>query len=282
MNPAAVKLIEKLPRLSTVPNVYSRVNAAVNDPNSQAAKVGEIISSDQALTAQLLRLVNSAFYGFPGKVDNVSRAVTIVGFKQTRELVLAASIMKNFKGEGGLINMEEFWKHSLAVATISKIIAEVSGNKKHMEALFTAGLMHDIGRLIMMEKSDEIDLAGIFETAKSQNMPVYKVEKAKAGFSHNEVGEALASKWNLPPLLRETIAFHHTPARALQFKPETAIVHLAEVLAHTMSLGNSGDEAVPILDTNVLKTLTININSLDQVADQTSVLYPDMLKTFLE
>jgi HD-like signal output (HDOD) protein len=128
--------------------IFTRIDEAVNNPRSSLADIGRIISEDSSLTARLLKIVNSAFYSFPSKIETISRAVTVVGTQQLRDLALATSVMKLFQGiPPDLISMEAFWKHSIACG----VAARVRGSKReaNIERFFVAGILHDIGRLIL-------------------------------------------------------------------------------------------------------------------------------------
>jgi len=145
MNSQAQALVDSVKDLGTLPEVYSKANELINDPSSSAQDLAKVIVNDQVLTSRLLRLVNSALYGFPQHIDSVSRAITIVGFRQTRDLVMGVSIIGKFsKSTSGLMDMKSFWHHSLATAAAAKILAEAKRHRS-VEVLFSAGLMHDIG-----------------------------------------------------------------------------------------------------------------------------------------
>ena len=281
MNPLARDLVETLKTLGTLPTVYSKVNELVNDPNCPAAKLGDCISNDQAITSMILRLVNSALYGYPTYIDTVTKAVTIVGFKQTRDLVLASSVIDMFgkDGDAGGIDYRGFWKHSIATAVCSKIIASHM-KKCDQEAMFTAGLLHDIGRLISFEMSDKLPIQDLLDQAKDTETLLYKNERKMLGFTHMDLAEALFCKWNLPPLLKEAAVYHHVPALAPRFKLEASCIHISDAITHSLRMGSSGDQYVPEISEEAWANLEIPISKLPGIINSLKDQYPDLIKLF--
>lgn len=281
MNPLARDLVETLKSLGTLPTVYSKVNELVNDPNCPAAKLGDCISNDQAITSMILRLVNSALYGYPTYIDTVTKAVTIVGFKQTRDLVLASSVIDMFGKEGsaGGIDYRGFWKHSIATAVCSKIIASHM-KKCDQEAMFTAGLLHDIGRLISFEMSDKLPIQDLLDQVQNTETLLYKNERKMLGFTHMDLAEALFCKWNLPPLLKESAVYHHVPALAPRFKLEASCIHIADAITHSLRMGFSGDKFVPEISEEAWQNLEIPISKLPGIVSTLKEQYPDLIKLF--
>ena len=281
MNPLARDLVETLKTLGTLPTVYTKVNELVNDPNCPAAKLGECIANDQAITSMILRLVNSALYGYPTYIDTVTKAVTIVGFKQTRDLVLASSVIDMFgkEGDAGGIDYRGFWKHSIATAVCSKIIASHM-KKCDQEAMFTAGLLHDIGRLISFEMSDKLPVKELILAAESTETLVYKNERKMLGFTHMDLAEALFCKWNLPPLLKEAAVYHHVPSLAPRFKQEASCIHIADAITHAMRLGSSGDKFVPEISEEAWEVTEIPLSKLPGIINSLKDQYPDLIKLF--
>ena len=281
MNPLARDLVETLKTLGTLPTVYSKVNELVNDPNCPAAKLGECISNDQAITSMILRLVNSALYGYPTYIDTVTKAVTIVGFKQTRDLVLASSVIDMFgkEGDAGGIDYRGFWKHSIATAVCSKIIASHM-KKCDQEAMFTAGLLHDIGRLITFEMSDKLPIQDLLDQAKDTETLLYKNERKMLGFTHMDLAEALFCKWNLPPLLKEAAVYHHVPALAPRFKQEASCIHISDSITHALRMGSSGDQYVPEINEEAWQSLEIPISKLPRIVNALKEQYPDLINMF--
>jgi HD-like signal output (HDOD) protein len=240
-------MISGINQISTLPTVYAKVNELVDNPTSSASDLGRVISRDQGLTARLLKLVNSAFYGLPSKIDTVSRAVTVIGFKQLKELVLATSVLSMFKGLGSSISlsMEDFWKHSIACGLTSRILA-IYARCDNPEAFFVAGLLHDLGRLVLLEKCSE-EYKNIFHERTEKDRMLFEVERSFFGYTHAEVARELVSFWNLPETLKSAVGFHHVPQRAGRFAPYAGIVHIADIFVHACEIGASGEHYVPNL-----------------------------------
>ena len=283
MNQQALNFIGKLHSLKTLPTVYLKVNEQVNDPNCPASRLGETISNDQAITSLILRLVNSALYGFPTYIDTVTKSVTLIGFKQTRDLVLASSVIDMF-AEGdkdAIIDFKGFWEHSIATAICAKVIASKM-KKCDPESMFTAGLLHDIGRLIIMENHKKLPVTDLLHAIKNEKKQLYKSERKAFGFTHGDIAEALFSKWNLPPILKEAAVFHHAPTMAPRFREEACCIHIADAITHAMRLGNSGDCYVPVISEEAWESLNIPLSELSDITSQVCSKLPGILSIFFQ
>ena len=267
-------------QIASLPIVYTKINEAVNNPRSSMGDISKIISEDPGLTSRLLQLVNSAFYGYPSKIDTISRALFVVGTQQLRDLALATSIMSLFEGiSEDLVTMESFWKHSITCGVAAKIIATYR-REPHIERFFVAGIVHDLGRLIIYKKApEEAREALLFCKANSELL--YQTEKKIIGVTHCEVGRVLLQSWNLPPVLSDVVTYHHTPYNATAYPVETAIVHLADIIAHGMSYGTSGETFIPPLDKKSWDLLDLPISSLSPILDQLERDMVDVERTIL-
>lgn len=241
-------LVNKSLELVSAPNTYLQLDTLIRDPLYSADDITAIINTDPALTTRLLKVVNSPYYGFPSQINTISRAITIIGTNELIQLVLATSVINAFKGiPSNLMNMDEFWKHSLACALTSSILAEKC-NQAGRERFFIAGLLHNIGCLVMYQTVPELAREAI-NRAQFGHEIIYQAEQNVLGFDHTEVGEALINAWRLPALLAETARFHHRPCDAQKFPLEVAIVHIADIMVTSAAqFGHSGDRHVPPLD----------------------------------
>jgi putative nucleotidyltransferase with HDIG domain len=226
------ELVKGVGGLVTLPNVFIRINQLVEDPNSSTADIAKAVGQDPSFTVRLLRVANSPFYGFSSTIDTVPKAVSVIGTTQIRNLALSMSVASTFAGlPNNLVSMDNFWHHSLYCALVARILARQAG-KCDPEAVFTAGLLHDIGELIifnrMPEQAKESLLAVLDQV---DDLPIYISEREIIGFDHAQVGGELARQWGLPPLLEECIAYHHSVGEAQRYPRETALVHLANILA---------------------------------------------------
>ncbi len=255
-------------QLSSLPLILVQLNEVINNPYSSIVDIGKIISEDQGLTARLLRLANSPFYSYPSKVETITQAITIIGTQQVLDLVLATSVMQQFKGiPGAVITMESFWHHSIACGTTARILA-VYQREVNAERFFVAGILHDIGRLIMCTKIPETAREMLTRCHNSGEL-VHKVEKEVLGFDHADVGEVLLKEWKLPPSLVEMVASHHKPLRSKHFAAETSVVHVADIIAHALQLGSSGEPLVPPLDANAWERIEVAPGMLSSALDET-------------
>jgi HD-like signal output (HDOD) protein len=249
-------LLGKFRASSSPPTIYLRLNDEVNHPDSSLARVGTIISEDASLSARLLRLVNSSFYGFPQRIDTISQAVFLVGSRQVRDLALVTTLMNAFGGiPEELIDTEDFWLHSLACGTGSKCIASAMG-KSDMERYFMLGVMHDIGRIVIFNALPEISVK-MLQRADRETKSLTALEQEELGFTHADVGRSLAEHWKLPHVLQEVVSYHHRPGSSSHYPVETAIVHTADVLSHALQIGSSGEPAVPPLSKKAWERLGI-------------------------
>lgn len=227
------RLVDSSSKLGTLPAIVYRVFEAMDDPKSTATQIGKIINDDPALTARLLKLVNSPFYGFTSKVDTVYRAIALIGHRELRSVVLAASAVKVFEGiPAELVNMPVFWKRSLYTAVVARVLAAFR-REKEFERYFIAGLLHDIGSLLLYLQLPE-SMTESIKRHQAESIPLWEAEKIELGYDHAQVGGALLKKWNLPPVLCQSVRFHLYPEKSPEQNRESAsLLHLAwQIMSH--------------------------------------------------
>jgi putative nucleotidyltransferase with HDIG domain len=259
------KIIEKIDDLPTLPRTVLKITELVNDPKSSAKDLARVITDDQVLTARLLKLVNSSFYGFPERISTVTGAIVLLGFDAIRNLLLTTSVFDLFANHNRKKkqDQEKFWDHSLGCAVGAKVIGNYLRHDK-IEELFVSGLLHDIGKIVeMMYLSDEY--TKVVSVIDSENILMTAAENKVLGYNHAEVGKLLAEKWNLPAKLVQVIAYHHQPANAGSFAMEAAIVHLADIFCRALNMGYGGDNKIPPLDGSAWKRLKIGTNAIDTI-----------------
>jgi HD-like signal output (HDOD) protein len=263
--------------IPSLPMIFTRIDEAVNNPRSSLADIGRVISEDSSLTARLLKIVNSAFYSFPSKIETISRAVTVVGTQQLRDLALATSVMKLFQGiPPDLINMEAFWKHSIACGVAARVLA-AHKREANIERFFVAGILHDIGRLVLCMKDPDWMRSALGRCHASGEL-LYKVEIEELGFDHASLGRVLLENWKLPASLVETVAYHHNPEAAARFPIEAAVVHLADIIAHAMQLGSSGERFVPPLSPLAWERAGMSAGQLPAAIEQIDQQYREAVE----
>jgi putative nucleotidyltransferase with HDIG domain len=261
------KLIKTDIDLPSLPTIYGEINEVIHNPTSSANDIGNVISKDTSLSASLLRIVNSTFYGFPSKIDTLSRAVTILGIKQLKTLVIGVSIMNVFKNiPSALIDMKSFWEHSITCGIIARVIA---GHKKiqNTERLFVAGLLHDIGRLVLYRHAPA-QAKNALLMAKNSGDLLWRLEDRVIGCNHGTVGGLLLRRWKLPVSLENIITHHHAPDESKD-PLEPAIVHLADIMTNALHMGSSGERLVPPLDPEAWESLDVSTNILNMTIIQT-------------
>jgi HD-like signal output (HDOD) protein len=269
-------LINKSLELVSPPTTYSQLNELIHDDSASAEDISQIINTDPALTTRLLKIVNSPYYGFPSQISTISRAITIVGTSELTQLVLATSVIKAFKGiPEDLIKMEDFWRHSIACAITASIIAKKC-KMPAAEQFFIAGLLQNIGSLVMYQTVPELAKEAITSSLFGSET-LEESEQRLLGFDHSHVGEALAKNWRLPAALTEIIRHHHTPSQAELFPIETAIVHLSDVMVTAAgNFGHPGDRHVPRLDPQAWIELKLDEQQLPDIMQQVNDKIDDL------
>jgi HD-like signal output (HDOD) protein len=232
----AAPLAEQVRGLVSPPDVCVRVLELVRSDSASAEDIAQVVATDPALTVRLLRIVNSPLYGLRGRVETVPRAVTVLGVDALTSLVVAVSAVASFaRIPSGLVNMDTFWRHGVLCGLIARALAR-RARVLHPERLFTAGLLHDIGSLVLYHQVPDT-MRGLLTAAAGAEQHLYEAEMATFGYAHAQLGGLLLEGWGLPATLHTAVGWHHEPARAEEAPIEAAIVHLAEKLANHSGLG---------------------------------------------
>lgn len=236
------RLQRMLGKLPLMPHVVARIVQLRDDDEEVVMKLSEAISADPRLSGQLLRIVNSAYFGFARRIATIPESTVVLGTEAIRNLTIGAAVSNFFSGKSDLVDRGQLWRHSLAAAAASRKVAELSGSR-HSEEAFTAGLLHDFGRLAMERHLGEVYGQALM-MSRDQTLPLIETEQASLGLDHAWLGGWLARQWNLPPLLAEPIAWHHAPESAAEATREiAAAVNIGDVLCHRAGL--AGIEGVP-------------------------------------
>jgi putative nucleotidyltransferase with HDIG domain len=261
------------------PILYYQLREKLDDPNTSFDDLAAIIKTDPAMSARLLKIVNSAFYGFAEKVDTLTHALNIIGTEQLTDLALAAIITSKFEGiPRDLINMETFWMHSIGCGIAARKIAKhMSGMEP--EKMYLGGMLHDIGSLILFKESPE-DAKKILLRCKESGESLFKVEKEVLGYDHAEVGALLLAEWKLSERLVEMVKYHHQPAKARDYLKETCIISRADALVYEMKIGTSGESGVPELDPRVLEIIPISDEEINALKEEIAAQVDDTVRMF--
>jgi len=254
------RALREVKNLPTLPGIIAKLTRMAEDPDTTTEQMGKVISKDHILAAKLLKLVNSAFYGFPQKISSLNSAIILLGFNVIKSLIISSSIFELMESQD-----VELWEHSLGCAVVCSVLAkrlEVSDP----EEVSTAGLIHDIGKVaIKMELNQEFEV--LKQMVHDRQISMLDAEKELLGVDHAEVGGWLAKSWNLPAKLVEPIACHHNPLEAKDEQLTTSIIHFSDILIRGLGYGHGEDVWVPPLSKTAWQLLNLTQKDLDEIMD---------------
>ena len=249
----ASNLLEWINNLPTLSPVLQRINAIISNPSSSADDVESALKLDPAIAGKVLRLANSAYVGIPRTVSSLKNAIVLLGFKRIQSLALASTILSacSRRAVKGVLDMYSYWRHSIMVALVAESIARHLNRYQAMDAddLFTAGILHDVGKLIL-GGFDPDRLESAARKGREQKLPLYAVEEPD--WSHMRTGELLAYHWNFPRDLTAAIRMHHSPQASEEFVLMVSVVHLSDVMVHIMGVQTIADEQAPALSDHAI------------------------------
>jgi len=261
-------------QLASPPNVYFELQQVSEDPNKSLTDAAFIITQDAALSLKLLKIVNSAFYGFPAQITSISRAITMIGIKELRSIVLSTVIIDKFSNlPGDMINMHDFWARSLRCALIAQELDKHLGNE-FSDSAFLCGIVHNIGQLVFLLRIPELARKSILALqAQEGHQPLLDeiyVEKSIIGFDHFQAGAALTKLWNLPNLITDSIKLHAYPDNVDTYHKIASIVRLADTYSRI-----EGDWSN--LEPN---NLDVSIDEISAILDTTHEKFEQIFKVF--
>lgn len=253
--------IHSIIQLPALPSIAMDVVEMVDNPKTSASQLGRVISSDQALTAKVLKIANSPFYGFPKKISTVDFAIIILGFDALKEIVISISLVSSLQKKGDkYFNAKEFWDHSISSGVVARRLARDLGYRVSGE-VFVGGLLHDMG-VSVMNKYFNHEFKRIVDVARETDLTFLEAEESIFGVTHAQVGGWLAERWNLPDHLIESITHHHTPGEA-QLNPNlVALIHCADVLANRLNAKPVEFDKGVEFDPKALELLQLNDESV--------------------
>ena len=268
MNPDSSELkalVQKVTDLPTLPAMMATITRLMQDPRTSAEELGRAISTDPALVSKVLKLVNSAFYGFPGRIATITQAIVILGFSTIRNVVLTTSVLKAF-GKGGTAGVDVglFWEHSLLTGAIARALA-MERKANFVEETFIAGLLHDMGRIVLSQKLPA-EFEKVLKIKQEKGIPQLEAEQIALKLNHGDIGGWLAHKWNLPLPFVDVMRLHHFPLRILEQQPGAQsdtvtlvfLVHAADVLAKGFKDGALQSESLAGIDPHVRAELKLD------------------------
>jgi HD-like signal output (HDOD) protein len=285
INDELLDKIQHVANLPTLPQVASHLIHVINDPLTSASDVAFIIGQDLSLSAKVLRLANSAFYGIPRSITNINNAVVILGIKVINTMVLSLTVFDLFpenKKSPTVFDRKKFWLHSLSCGVIAKYLA--SKVKKLIlfdpEEAFCAGLLHDIGKVVMEQYLHDDFQKALFISIKEE-ISLYEAEMKIFGFSHSDVAEWLTQSWSLPYDIQLPMIYHHTPHDATQCQEIVLLCHLADRICYETGMSIDPKFKFPDLIPGTIETLKLTPADIEEV----KTVFPkelEKLSMFLE
>jgi len=247
--------VESINALPTVPATLRRISAMLEKPRIGLDELGRLISNDPALTTKILKMVNSAAYGFPGRISSVSHATMLLGLNVIKGLLLGVSVFELMEK-----TMIGLWEHSLGCNMAARLIAQKKGLKEP-EEVSVCGLLHDIGKAVLI-----LQYPAAFEQAMqeagNEGVTIHETETRYFMATHAEIGQWLIQKWHFPANLVDAIRYHHQPNLSRQSPLETAIVHVADILVRAKGIGYAGDLVVPVVNPAAWKLVNLSENDI--------------------
>jgi len=263
----ALMNVEEFP---TLPQVVTRIIELCEDEEVHVDDLAKVILQDQSIAARILKLANSAYYGYLRKVNTISKAITILGFDSIRSLSISASVFDTFKKIKSNYNFNrcQFWLHSIGVANISKMICIYINNRKDKEAVFLGGLLHDIGKLFF-ESYYNVQYEDVVREVTVERCSIRDAEQKIFNVTHDEVGGWLTDRWKFPDDLIHAIQFHHN----LDMCPEediliTSIVHIADHICRIHNIGSGGDILIPQINPIAFSAANLTEEDIQKISDK--------------
>jgi len=271
------ELVKGVKQLISLPDIYYKIETMIENGQFSNREFGKIISQDPALTVRLLKIVNSALFNFGGRIDTVSRAVTLVGHNELKMLVVATTTAKLFKKfPTKLIDEVQLWRYSLLTGIICRILAREC-HILHPERLFIAGLLHDIGHLVIFSKLPQ-QSQQIIQLSAQQQVNSRQIEQELLGFDYTDVNFQLARDWHFPESLQIALKCHHAPEQAIEFQLESSIVHIAKAIALLEHDENALEQVNPFawtasgLQTDIVEQVQIDAGV--QFVEAMEIIFP--------
>ncbi|GHT86954.1 hypothetical protein AGMMS49960_06850 [Betaproteobacteria bacterium] len=276
---SAQELVSNIEGLAVLPSVYHRVREQLESPEGSVLEVARLVAADPALTTGVLRLVNSAFYGFSRKVDSVERAIPILGLQQTHELVLAMSVSSMFEGiQPQNMDMKRFWHGCMMRALAAREVAHISCNPAS-DRLFVIGLLADIGHLVMYQTVPELATEA-WASAEAGNETLHEAERRIIGCDYAEVGAALMDAWRLPHAFAGIIGAQILPRLSGEHTLEAELLHIAVAIAHADHDNEASDEAAAKIDPRIWADICLKPAIFAQLREAAELHLASCISTF--
>ena len=260
--------IREISHIATLPEVTLKIIQLVEDPESTAQDLNNVITNDPALGARILKVVNSAFYGLPGQIGSINRAIVLLGLNAVKNIAIAASLAKLFRGGqiAPSFNARDLWMNSIAVATATRLLAKKANIGLPDEA-FLAGLIHDLGIMVEMQANRSKFVETIELLDANENMTLREAELQTLGATHEQFGQALCKAWKFPLSFSYVTGFHHRPDEvASDSRRLVTLVHIADVITARIGVGFTRGVESTEIDAATLENLNLSSEIVEEVA----------------
>jgi len=262
-------------QLFSLPDIYYQLNEMITDPRFTMADIGKVIAKDPSLAIRLLRVVNSSFYGFQSKIDTISRAIAVVGIEEVQDLVVATTVVDQFERiPSELVDMTAFWLHSVHCGVVARLLAKES-LVLHSERLFLAGLLHDIGSLVLYQKLPD-QSHWVLQAANHDRRLIGAFEQEVLGFTHADVGKELIKSWGLPESLYEPIGSYLHPDEAKFHRLDAYLLNMASRLVESTERGVPPEYLADEFSTQTLALVRLTRKQLVTVMEQAAIEFSEV------
>ena len=258
-----LKKLDSIKDIPTLPTIVFELNELLQDPNTPITDISDIIEKDQAMSLRVLKLVNSAFYGIHKEVNDIGNAIVLLGFNTVRNAIVSLGVINSFSGVKSLegFDISDFWKHSLAVAVVSKSLAEKT-KIAPPDSCFVGGLLHDIGKVILAQYFQDL-FEKVWNAAKKENISFYEAEKKEISTDHGRIGAYLATNWELPESFIDVIRWHHDVRNDSESKKMILIIYLSDIIVNSYNADPDGNIDLSAMHPAALKFLKKQLGDVD-------------------
>jgi len=258
-----LKKLDSIKDIPTLPTIVFELNELLQDPNTPITNISDIIEKDQAMSLRVLKLVNSAFYGIHKEVNDIGNAIVLLGFNTVRNAIVSLGVISSFSGIKSLkgFTISDFWKHSLAVALVSKSLAEKT-KIASSDSCFVGGLLHDIGKVILAQYFQDL-FEKVWNAAKSENISFYEAEKKEISIDHAIIGAHLATNWELPESFIDVIRWHHDVRNDTESKKMILLIYLSDIIVNSYNADPDGNIDLSAMHPAASKFLKNQLGDVD-------------------
>ncbi len=272
--------LQQVTELISLPEIYLKIRRLMQDPTSEIDDFAEVIRIDPSLSVAVLKLVNSAFFGFSGQIDSISRAVNMIGIGQLHNMVLSISSISALSFPNDIWPLKTFWRSSLFTGVLSRLLSEqLNLNVRQSERLFVIGLLHEIGHLVLYAKFPEQAHLTI-QTAEENNLPAHLAEQQVLGRHYGQIGAMLMQQWELPTEFQLITRYQPTPGEASDLPIDTAILHIAHGFAHRQ-FGNGDNSLDDLIDSVAWEITRTSPQQVEESLDAARTISVDMESVIL-